>query len=315
MAGSGGHRHHRDTSRQAEGRQERGSLAVDGAVLRYTCEGSGAATLVIGSSVYYPRTFSRRMREFLRLVCVDTRHFAAGPSRIDPDRISLQTYLDDIHRLQAHLGLGRVVLVGHSHHGNLAAEYARRYPECVSHLVLIGSPPADVNTTIQAARQYWEEHASPRRKAILDEQLEALQARSPESMTPEQAYVARYLAEGPRYWHDPTHDARDLWRDVPLNLECIKAFRQFFSGDYRLQHRLEAIDVPVLVIMGRHDYAVPVILWDEVRTDLKHLSLHVLEHSGHTPQLEQPETFDRILFNWLIQSGCSLDPAALAKSR
>jgi proline iminopeptidase len=276
-----------------------GAATVDGAFLRYVCEGVGRPTIVIGSVIYYPRTFSYRLRTRLRMVFVDVRHFADGNASFSTDEISLDTYLHDLEAVQAHLGLDRVILVGHSHHGNLAIEYAKRFPSRVSHVVLIGSPPLDVESTVEAAAMYWDAHASERRKATLREKQSAVLALESERITPEQAYVSRYVAEGPKYWHDPTYDASRLWQGVPLDVDVITVFRNFFADGYQLQWDPERMTAPVLVIMGRHDYAVPPTLWDNVRPKLTNLTFHRFEHSGHTPQLEEPERFDQVLLDWL----------------
>jgi proline iminopeptidase len=39
-----------------------GAVSVEGATLQYRVEGRGCACLVIGSTVYYPRTFSSALR-------------------------------------------------------------------------------------------------------------------------------------------------------------------------------------------------------------------------------------------------------------
>lgn len=285
-----------------------GELSADGALLRYVSEGAGLSALVIGSSIYYPRTFSRSLRRSLRLTFVDVRHFAERDSSPGPGRISLDTYIDDIDRVHTELGLGRVVLMGHSHHGNLAMEYAKRYPERVSHVVVIGSPPVDVDATISAAERYWQDHASDERKATLRDNLAVLRAEGPDRMTPEQAYVARYVAESPKYWYDSACDASWLWEGVPLDMEVIKAFRDFFTNGYELTWDAGQLTAPVLAVMGRYDYAVPHLLWDEVRPMRKNLTFRVFEHSGHTPQLEEPERFDRLLLDWLEVSEYGATP-------
>jgi len=48
-----------------------GHIDIDGFTLRYLTEGEGPDVLVIGSSVYYPRSFSQKLRKFLRLHFVD----------------------------------------------------------------------------------------------------------------------------------------------------------------------------------------------------------------------------------------------------
>jgi proline iminopeptidase len=279
-----------------------GKVSVDGASLRYVCEGAGLPTLVVGSAIYYPRTFPRQLRKRLRLIFMDVRHFAQTDASFGVDKISLDTYMDDIKRIHDHLGLDRVVLIGHSHHGNLALEYAKRYPARVSHIVLIGSPPVDVISTIRAAEIYWENHASKRRKATLQKKLAAVCTEQSGRMTPEQAFVAQYVAEGPKYWYDPNYDASRLWRGVPINMGIIKVFRNFFAEGYQLRWDVEQLAAPVLIVMGQYDYAVPPMLWDDVRGTLKNLTFHLFEKSGHTPQLEEPEQFDRVLLDWLERS-------------
>ena len=277
----------------------RGSVAVDGAVLRYVVEGSGTPVLIIGSAIYYPRTFSQRLRASLRMAFLDVRHFAENDQAVGPGCVTLDTYTDDIEAVRRELGFQRAVVIGHSHMGNLALEYAKRFPSVASHVVLIGSPPLDVSRTNEAADAYWEEHASERRKAALLENRTALDPGALAKSAPEDAYVVEYVADGPKYWYDSAYDASSLWQGVPVNLDIIKVFRRFFSNGYQLSWDPESLKAPVLVVMGRHDYAVPPTLWDEVRRQLPNLTFHVLEESGHTPQLEEPERFDRVLLEWI----------------
>ena len=110
-----------------------GVLDVEGARLRYRIEGHGETCLVVGSSVCYPRMFSDGLRQGLRLVFADSRHFAdpqhfasADPS-FQPDRITLNGCADDIELVRQALGLGDVVVIGHSVHACLALARARRY--------------------------------------------------------------------------------------------------------------------------------------------------------------------------------------------
>ena len=44
-----------------------GSITIDGSVLNYVVEGEGKPCLVIGSSVYYPKTFSKELRKHLKM--------------------------------------------------------------------------------------------------------------------------------------------------------------------------------------------------------------------------------------------------------
>ncbi|MGD2071140.1 MAG: alpha/beta hydrolase, partial [Gemmatimonadota bacterium] len=255
--------------------------------------------LVLGSVTYYRRTFSVGLRERATLVFVDARHFGRLRPEYDPAGTSVETYVGDIERIRTEIGLQSTTVLGHSHYGNLALEYVTRHPDAATGLVLIGTPPVGVRATREAGRRYWASRASDYRKRVLRSNRDALRSGRSLERSRREAFVARYVAEGPRYWHDPTFDASPLWRDVPLNMEVVDAFRGLFE-DFELgavRRVLEA--VPTLAVMGRHDYVVPPTLWDDMAPTHRALSCHVLDRSGHTPQLEEPRLFDRILLQWL----------------
>ena len=65
---------------------------------------------------------------------------------------------------------------------------------------------------------------------------------------------------------------------------------------------LAALDVPVFVGLGRYDYWNPPHLWDAVRGHFRRLRLRIFERSGHTPQLEEADAFDRELLAWLKET-------------
>lgn len=276
-----------------------GDVPVEGGSLRYTIEGSGPPILVLGSTSYYRRTFSPGLRLHATLVFVDVRHFGRLEPGYDPVGTSLETYARDIERVRAEIGLGSAMVLGHSHHGNLALEYARRHPDAVTHLVLAGSPPVGVRATQEAGQRYWRSQATDRRRRLLRANRSALESSDVAGRSDAEAFVARYVADGPRYWYDPTFDASPLWKDVPVNMKAIDAFRRLFE-DFDLESVLRPLRrIPTLVMMGRHDYVVPPTLWGEATAMPEHLSLHVFDRSGHTPQLEEPEAFDRTLMEWL----------------
>lgn len=275
-----------------------GSVRVYGGDLHYRIEGSGPPILVLGSAAYYPDTFSQTLREHAELVFLDMRHFARLDESFAIEDVSLRTYIHDIDRARVAMGLERTAVLGHSHHGNLALEYARRRPEAVTHLVLVGSTPTGVPATRVAGQRYWCERASRARKQRLMENLRALESRDIAAMSAGERYVARYVADGPRYWYDPAYDASSLWRGVPLDMQAIQRFRVLLE-EYDFDSAVERVSAPVLVMAGRHDYVVPPTLWEDVAPAGGQVSYHLFDRSGHTPQLEEPDVFDATLLEWL----------------
>ena len=278
---------------------KRGAVRFADRTLGFSVEGSGAAALlVVGSSIYYPRTFSQRLKQTCTLVCADLPHFVRRKTPVRADLISFAGYAACIEAIRRAAGLEQVVIVGHSHHGNVALEYAKRYPEAVSHVVMIGTPPVDIARTIEASERYWRTHASESRQALLRERRAALDENDLASLPPHKAYVARYVADAPLYWHNPAYDAAWLWQDMEFELEAVRAFRDLYQV-YELNWNPETLKVPTLVVMGRSDFAVPHTLWEGNLSGLDNVTIQVLDGSGHTPQLEQPDVFDPMLLDWL----------------
>ena len=117
------------------------------------------------------RWLFENLRKHLRLVFLDNRGYAPSPGPMDAAAFAPDKQLEDIERARLELGLGRIAVIGHSIHSLMALEYAKTYPENVSHVVMIG-PPVFNAASDQAMDQYWQEFASPARKAAIEEAFE-----------------------------------------------------------------------------------------------------------------------------------------------
>jgi proline iminopeptidase len=276
-----------------------GFVEVDGARLQYRIEGHGQPCMVVGSSAYYSRVFSQALREHLRLVFVDLRHFAVGDPSFSTDRITIQTYADDIEQARQTLGLGDIVVMGHSVHGEIALEYARGYPEHVRGVAAIGSWPRRSDEDEALKDQLWEAEASNERKEVLARQRAALTPEVRAALSPEALFVRTMVAAGPRDWLDPRYDASWLWEDVVVNLRLLD---HLFGNLFARHDTVDGpplVTLPVLLAHGRHDFAVPRTVWDEDRYKLPHHTFALFDRSGHYPPLEEPKEFDQALLTWV----------------
>jgi proline iminopeptidase len=282
---------------------ETGIVEVDGARLRYVIEGEGPTVLVIGSSVYYPRVFSQGLREHLRLVFVDLRHFGEPDPEFGLDRITLDTYPDDIEHVRRTLQLGDVFVMGHSLPGTIALEHARRYPKNVRGVIAVGAfayrPPAEEPNP---AVQWWETDASAERKELLARGLAELTPEVRAALTPAQLFIRNYLAGAPKAWYDPTYDGAWLWEGVELDKAVMDRVYDEVFKPYDLAQGPGKITAPALVVHGRYDYIIPHTLWDDHRHKLARHTYALLEESAHSPQQEEPERFDEILLDWVSET-------------
>ena len=151
-----------------QGIGKRGVIEVEGARLHYVMEGEGPTCLLIGSSIMYPRLFSQDLRKHIRIVFLDGRHFVPAEDGFDVHKVTIDTYAADIEKARKTLHLGKVFIMGHSIHGDLAMEYARRYPESVRGAIVIASPPAGLSKTTAASQEFWERDAAAARKHQLE---------------------------------------------------------------------------------------------------------------------------------------------------
>jgi proline iminopeptidase len=275
----------------------RGSLRSGPFELGYSVEGEGRPTLVIGSSIYYPRTFSPALRRSLKLAFVDHRGFVPT-EEVPQSEYSLDVILDDIEKVRAHLGFEQVVIVGHSGHGYMALEYAKRYPERVSHVVMIGTGPSHSAADMALAERAWEEAVCPERKAQLERDLQRLPAEI--AAAPERRFITFCLRLAAKSWYDPTFDATAQWKDVRVNMPIIDHVWGEVFRDIDVTAGLERLEKPVFLALGRFDFLVaPYWAWDSRRKSFRDLTVRVFDRSSHTPQFEESDLFDAELLRWI----------------
>jgi proline iminopeptidase len=279
--------------------QDKGTIEADGFHLRYQIEGDGPPAIVIGSALFYPRAFSGHLREHLMMAFLDHRGFAPVPDVVSPRSFELTTIADDIERARQALRLERIAIFGHSGHAYMALEYAKKYPQHVSHVVMIGIAPDLSPQSTQLAERYWQESVCPERKATLEDNLRRLPDEQLAGLSPSARFVKTYVRSGPRIWYDPHYDCSPLWDGVEPNEVLFRIWGEVFSK-IDITQGLDALDQPVFLAVGRYDFLVaPPSSWDPVRPHFRDLTMRVFERSGHTPQYEEPELFDNELLTWM----------------
>ncbi|MBP6985697.1 MAG: alpha/beta hydrolase [Alphaproteobacteria bacterium] len=279
-----------------------GQIEVDDFILKYTQEGNGPPAIVIGSHIYYPRTFSQKLREHLQLIFLDQRAFASrsNTETVTEEAYGLSKILEDIETLRLKLNLNKIIIIGHSIHAFMALEYAKRYPKAVSHILLLAASPITGEKLYQAADSYFIESVCPERKALLAENLKTLEQDT--TAHPHLTFVTRMLKFGPMIWYDYTYDASHLWEGVHLNpIGAAHVWGSMFKN-YPIEKNLNKIVCPVFLGLGRYDYWNPPYLWENFRSKFADLTIRIFEQSGHTPQREEPELLEDEILKWLKKS-------------
>ena len=205
----------------------------------------------------------------------------------------------DADALRERLGFERWGVLGHSFGGHVALEYALRYPDRVTDLVLVDT----------AATSWWsQEHAAT---------LLASRGWSPEivalarrwfngQIQPREMFTI-LLRLGPAYYDHPSRLAlvRDLlhgaWR-TKLRPEALMFGGQHLMKGWWIIHRLPQIEVPTLVVAGASDFVFPPEAQAELVAGIPNAQLHLIQGAGHEPWSERPDEFFRVLRRFLSTS-------------
>ncbi|HTN88536.1 MAG TPA: alpha/beta hydrolase [Sorangium sp.] len=267
-------------------------VSVKGAELFYTRRGSGPACLVpcsIGTKPYERQT-PAQLSDRLELVYVDLR--GSGRSTGDPADLTFDVLAEDLEAIRVDLGVERIAVLGHSILGALAAEYGRRCPASVSHVIIAGTPPrGDMAQLSARSASFFEQDASEERKQILRDNL----ARLPPGASPGEAM----LAQTPLRFFDPRFDAAPLFAEADLKPRFFAHLLGTLAPAWDITADPGSLRVPLLIAHGRHDYTVPHALWDGVVPTLPDATLHLFERSGHQPFFEEPERFAEVVTGWM----------------
>jgi len=267
-------------------------VPVDDARLSCTIRGQGPTCLFLtnlGSRPYERQTLPA-LGEVLRLVFVDLR--GTGRSTGQAADLTFDRLAADLEAVRAALGVPRVAVLGHSIAGMLAIEHARRCPDGVSRVIVVGTPPrGDMAALVAEGRAFFEEHASDERKQLLRQNLAAL----PPGASPAQAV----FAQTPMRFFDPRADAAPLFADAIVRPEFLAHVMGTLAPTWDVTAGARPLRVPLLVAHGRHDYTVPHVLWNGVVEALPDATLRLFERSGHQPFFEEPEAFAAAVADWM----------------
>jgi proline iminopeptidase len=213
----------------------------------------------------------------------------------DPATYTLDENVEDMEGLRRHLGLAPIVSIGTSYGGMVAMAHAARYPDAVSHLVLIVT--AAHGGFIPRAQAIVRERGTAEQQAVC-ETLWAGGFKSAEEMR----YY--YAAMGPMYAR--SYDAatgaagreRAIYSPEPLN----RAFGP--TGVLRtfdLRRELARITAPTLILAGRHDWICPVEFSEEIQRLIPGSQLCIFENSSHSIRSDEPEAMVEAILNFVSQ--------------
>jgi proline iminopeptidase len=214
----------------------------------------------------------------------------------DPVTYTLDENVDDMEALREHLGLGPIVSIGTSYGGMVAMAHAARYPDSVSHLVLIVT--AAHSGFIASAQEIVRERGTAEQKCVCD----LLWAGNLNSVERLRNF---YQVMGPLYArnYDPQAAAairgRGSHSPEPLN----HAFGPGgFLHSYDLRPELCKIIAPTLILAGRHDWICAPEFSEEISRYIPGSDLRIFENSSHSIRSDEPQAMIDAIAGFIIHN-------------
>jgi pimeloyl-ACP methyl ester carboxylesterase len=247
-------------------------VTLNGIEIDYEVTGTGPAVLLSHGYSATRRMWDdqhRALSDRYRVISWSMRGHGATESPADPARYSAALTIADMRALLTHLGVERAVIGGLSLGGYVSLGFALEHPAVTRALVICDSGPGYRNAE---AREAWNARARERAAALEARGLEAL-GRS------------REVAESARLHRSAqglAHAARGM----------------LAQEGSRVIDGLAGIAVPTLVIVGDQDqpFLAPC---EYMAKKIPGARLEVIRGAGHSSNLDQPETFNRILRDFL----------------
>jgi proline iminopeptidase len=234
------------------------------------------------------------MERTLRMVYLDQRGSGASERPASND-YAIATLVQDIEALPAELRAPTIALIGHSFGGILALEYAARFPDHVSHVVVAaGLWDAPLQCGFRKERL-----AALRPEAYARVRGDTLNRDGTRRSDCELEFVALRGEDRERFntemmFPDPAiatrMDSVNTTRDVRNTGEMSRALFQAGLLTYRFT-AFDRVSMPVLVVAGAHDGAAGPPGQRELARRLPDARYVEFEKSGHFMYLDEPDRF------------------------
>jgi pimeloyl-ACP methyl ester carboxylesterase len=225
------------------------------------------------------------LSESFECVVVDPR----GTGRSAPeDTYSQEDYVADLEQLREDLGVEQFDLLGHSHGGFVAAQYAATHPERVRRLVLAAMAPRLAPEYGAAIDTVWDASNDPTIASAREARAQRL---SSDDLEPDEIIRLAMLELRLFFAHaDGVPDIGHVFEREPPNLDALLYFNRETAPGFDLRPLLPAVRAQTLVITGDHDF-LGKLAADELVAGIADARSVVLREAGHFLWIDQPQAF------------------------
>ena len=229
--------------------------------------------------------------EQFTLIMVNPRGTGGSARPKDRRAYQIDDYVADLEQIRQHLGLERMLLLGHSHGGMVAMAYAAAHPARVRRLVLASTLARFGPDQEKAMRAGMDKRMTQPWAADAIAALEEEQAGHFETDQQLSDLVFRELPLYFAHYGPAEAGYLDTLKTETVNADSLKLFNTEIFNTFDLRERLRAITAPTLVITGDEDFICGPICAEEICAGIKGARMVVVGDAGHMVFVEQPQAF------------------------
>ena len=201
----------------------------------------------------------------------------------------------DVEALREWAGAERFIMAGGSYGGFISMEYAIRHPERFLAMVLRDTSPDNSNEELARANAV----ASARVELDMGKFTRIMDGTTYDN-DDLRACWAEIL---PLYDH--VYDPAAVQRKVDATPYRYETHNWAFTKNmpvYDVTADLPKITCPTLITVGREDWITPVACSEKIAGLIANARLEIFEQSGHSPQIEEAERFQRVVRDFLVEA-------------
>lgn len=278
------------------------TFETDGLKLWYKVSGKGPVCIIPTpawgpSSDLYFRSL-QAMEETFTMVYLDSRGTGRSEAPASTKFCTWELLSSDIDSLREHLGQEKIWLMGHSEAGMEVLHYACANPERVNGMVLLNTVAVwgfahgmdmDMRMNLRKGEPWY-------RKAAL-----ALG----KTGASDEEFAENMMAALPLYWSDPekAEPYAEVFAATTFRAAAMKAQADSARYPFDLREQLAKISVPALIVVGDDDFICSPEAASHLHLALKNSKLLLIENAGHFPWMEQKETFNAKVTEYLEALG------------
>ncbi len=264
-------------------------IDLEGRSTHYIEKGDGEPVILIHGFFYDSYMWSENidaLAEYFKVYAIDL--WGGGYSTRELLAFGYQLYADQVLKFMDSLDIPSAILVGQSMGGGTAIKFCVQNREKVNKLMLVsaaGMPnPMPMTAKFFALPWVGEFFLSLKTNVIRRKNLREVFINNKEVITQS-------------YFENVTRHQKIKGSSEAALMILRKNFLATLSDEI---HQLGKMDVPIMIVWGREDRAIPLECGEKMHRILEGSRLEIIDDAGHVPPSERPEVFNQLSLSFLI---------------